>query len=318
MQGCIGCREFFYWAKKNIAGKILSNTYYYGKGYLMETNKGSIVPQNETHARLLDIAKTKCLPYLVSQENFIPYLDQITFVLVGSVATGLCREGSDIDIALICDRDILDKISSNTSWAAGRPTETIIQGTQLHYYAVSFERISEKLQELDDGYLYLYSNAIILRDAQENYLKRLSKLFENNPEIRKQRIEGKVDILLRRLVALSACIQEGDPIVTSKVAIEVISLCLKIIAILDNVPFDPRKRFFKTALAGNLGKRLACDIRGALCELGSLGKLDAGNDCSIFELLGKLQSIAEILCDSARKQGFSPSLKEADRRHLEN
>ena len=120
-------------------------------------------------------------------QNLLP-----SFVLVGSVASGLCREDSDIDIALVCDEDVYKAISSNKSWSIGRPTETWIDGTQLHYYGISFEQISERLQSLDDVYLYVYTHTIVLKDTQGDYTGRLSKFLENDPGIRKQRIEGKL------------------------------------------------------------------------------------------------------------------------------
>lgn len=276
-----------------------------------------MTPDNEVHKKLLDTAKTRCLPYLTNRDCIAPYRDRIAFVLVGSVATGLCREGSDIDIALVCDKDVFEAISPDTSWSLGRPTETIIDGTQLHYYGKSYEQISARLQSLDDVYLYVYTHTIVLQDTQDNYAERLSKMLADNPDIRKQRIEGKLDMLLRRSRALTSGIQEGDPVAIANVSLQVITLCLKVIALLDDVPFDPRKHFFKTALSGELGMRLTGDIRHLFNELGKLGNIDNVDDIGTFELPRKLQTITDVLCNASRKQGFSVGLDKPDRRHLE-
>ena len=276
-----------------------------------------MTPDNEIHKKLLDTARNRCLPYLTSREGIAFYRDRIAFVLVGSVATGLCREGSDIDIALVCDKDVYEAISSDTSWSLGRPTETRIDGTQLHYYGISFEQILARLKSLDDVYLYVYTHTIVLEDTQGNYSGRLSKMLADGSGVRKQRIEGKLDMLLRRSHALTSGIQEGDPVAIAKVSLQVITLCLKVIALLDDVPFDPRKHFFKTALSGELGMRLTDDIRHLFHELGKLGSIDDVDDSETFELPRKLQMITDVLCDASRKQGFSVGLDKPDRRHLE-
>jgi len=64
-------------------------------------------------------------------------------------------------------------------------------------------------------------------------------------------------MLLRRRNALHAVIADGDIIVIARVCLELISLCMKVCALIDDVPFTPRKRFFQTALAGPLGRELA-------------------------------------------------------------
>jgi predicted nucleotidyltransferase len=194
---------------------------------------------------LLRHARHKCLPYLLGLPELQPYLDEITFILVGSVATGLCTERSDIDIALVCDFSIYDKISIGTEWGANRPSEVLIDGIQLHYYGISFAEIEHRLVEQDDIAIYVYSNAVVLCDPLDGY-SRLFGFKSDNGLLRKQRIEGKLDMALRRLRALNFCIDnEEDVLNIAAICLELIRLLLKIIALLDNVQFDPRKRFFK-------------------------------------------------------------------------
>ncbi len=118
----------------------------------------------DTAQRLRDIAGRQCLPYLLALPRFAPYSGQLAFVLVGSVATGLCREGSDIDIAVVCEPEVYDAIARDTPWAAGRPCETEIDGVQLHYYAITVGTIESKLRELDDVALHVYGSAVVLWD----------------------------------------------------------------------------------------------------------------------------------------------------------
>jgi hypothetical protein len=124
-------------------------------------------------------------------------------------------------------------------------------------------------------------------------------------------------MLLRRVRALRPCVQDGDVVATAKISLEVITLCLKVIALLDEVPFDPRKRLFKTAMSGILGMRLATDVRQLFHELGTLS--DIGDECdrSAFDLPRRVQIVTDVLCDAARKQGFVVGLDKPDRRHIE-
>ena len=268
-------------------------------------------------SELQEYAKSRCLPYLLNLPRFASSIEQLSFITVGSVATGLCKENSDIDIAIVCDGESYETISCDTQWDSGRPSEARIDGIQLHYYGISFEKIESRLWELDDVYLYVYSHVIVLRDPQNRYTQRLGTLSSYIPEIRKQRVEGKLDMLLRRSRALGHCLDEGDPLLTGRVCLEVIGLCLKVIALLDDVPFDPRKRLFKTALRGRVGQQMEDKVRQLFSNLGALGSAESGSDFADFLFPDKLNEIVNTLSHEARKQGFRVGLERPDRRHIE-
>ena len=257
---------------------------------------------SDVQERLQKFARSVALPYLMELPKIKPHAANLSFVLVGSAAAGLCREDSDVDIAIVCDKATCEYVSEGQSWSEGRPSEIAIQGTQLHYYAISFEQIEAKMAVLDDGALYLYGNAIIISDPSRRYERLLSRLKELGSETRKERLEGKLDMLLRRMRALESCASMGDELVTAEVYLEVIRHTLKIIALLDDVPFNPRKRLFNTALAGKLGRRFEDDLRRLL---------------SRFDDISGLKRIVRVLCDEAEGQGFKVGLGEPDRRQME-
>ena len=190
---------------------------------------------NEVQIRLLELARNQALPYLNEHPKFKDYIEKLSFVLVGSAATGLCRPESDVDIAIVCEKEIYNKISFEIRWLDGIPTEEIINGIQLHYYAISFDSIEEKLDELDDLYLYGYSNYVILQDPGNQFIKRIEGKDSKSSEVRKIRLEGKLDMLLRRSKALEHCIKTNqDILVIIEICFEIIKLSLKITALLDN------------------------------------------------------------------------------------
>ena len=85
----------------------------------------------KVQSRLQEFAESKCLPYLLSLPRFASNIERLSFILVGSVATGLCREDSDIDIAIVCDGRTYEVVSNGTQWAIGKPSETRIDRRNL-------------------------------------------------------------------------------------------------------------------------------------------------------------------------------------------
>ena len=271
----------------------------------------------DVQSRLIEFAKSSCLPYLLRLPGVAPHIDRIAFILVGSVATGLCRKDSDVDIALVCDNDIYKAISVGYEWNKGRPSEARIEDIQLHYYGIRLDEIKTRLRELDDVYLYVYSNTIVLQDTGNRYTRSLGGFLSSVPEIRGKRIEGKLDMLLRRSRALQHCLAERDILTIGKVCLELITICLKLTALLDDVPFDPRKRLFKTAMSGKLGQCLQERVRDIFSGLGNLGQLKTDSDFVSFELPDKFKDIIRLLSQETRTQGFCVGLEKPDRRHME-
>ena len=268
-------------------------------------------------SKLQEFAKSKCLPYLLNLPRFASSIEQLSFILVGSVATGLSEEGSDIDIAIVCDEEFYEAISYDTQWGASRPSQIRIGGIQLHYYGITFEKIGSRLSDLDDIYLYVYSNSVVLRDPQDRYVQWLHGLSSHTPEIRKQRLDGKLDMLIRRSRALGSVISERDILCIGRLCLETITLCLKITALLDDVPFDPRKRLFRTALKGRIGQQIEDRVRHLFSSLGNLGQLNEDSDFMGFAFPGMMNEMVNTLSQEAAKQGFLVGLEQLDRRHLE-
>ena len=267
--------------------------------------------------RLQEIARSDCVPYLLELPKFAPHAGKLSLVLVGSAATGTCREDSDIDIAVVCDERTFACISAGTEWASGRPSEVEVSGIQLHYYGITFDTIELRLRDLHDAYIYLYSSAVALHDPEDCYVRRLYGLLAGDPDLRRQRVEGKLDMLLRRSRALDACLEEGDILTIGRVCLEIIALCVKVSALLDDTPFDPRKRLFGTGLAGRLGRRLEKDIRRLFAEIGGLADLASAEDFQAFAFPRRLEAIIRRLSDEARKQGFRVGIEKPDKRHME-
>jgi hypothetical protein len=226
------------------------------------------------------------------------------------VATGFCRETSDVDIALLCDVATYARISAGKPWPQGRPTEVQLGPQGLHYYAESFDAVLVRLETLDDACLYTYGTARVLRDPEALFERNVAPAIRR-PGLRKERLEGKLDMLLRRTKALAGAAREqANALVLAKMSLEVVSLALKVIALLDDVPFDPRKRLVETALVGPLGRGMATDVAELIqtaCQWPARGRV----------FLDHLTDLCRRLSQAANQAGFAVGLPAGDYRAQE-
>lgn len=209
--------------------------------------------------KLIEFANEIALPYLLDHEDFQPYKTSIDILLVGSSATGLCDEKSDVDICILCSEQILNEISMKKEWNKGKPSEIIINGIQLHYYAASLENIHNKLKDFNESVFYLYQTSILLYQGTDRYkeLKESLEIYSNMQE-RFDHIRNK---LKARRRALGSILEYSkDPILRMKIGLEILELLLCATAQYDKVGYDKRKRLYQTSLIGRTGKNIKGDI----------------------------------------------------------
>ena len=230
--------------------------------------------------KLKAFAFEKAYPYIIEQPVIKEYLSEIGFILVGSSATGLCNEESDVDICLLCTREVYDSISAGTRWNEGRPTEVILDGTQLHYYAVSVEELDSKIADMDERVCYIYGNAIVIKDTADRYKRIADKI--HLPEMLKQRFDKEFDMLKRRRGAVQSVLRrDTDPMLRLELGTEIIGRLLKCIALYDGREYEPRKRLYQTALLGPTGILLKSyvdtmiSLSGSICQVSNQKEADA-------------------------------------------
>lgn len=232
--------------------------------------------------QLVSFAFEKAYPYMKEQPKIKEYLSQISFILVGSAATGLCNSDSDVDICLLCNQKIYDEISKDTRWNNGCPTEVILDGTQLHYYAISVESLHKKIDEMDALALYVYSNAMVIDDSNGQYQQIAERIHA--PEVLFQRFQNESDMLRRRRGALHYVLNnDTDPMVRMEICTEIIKRLLICIALFDGNECDSRKRTYQTALLGNAGKSLKSKIDEMFLLIGKVCKKE--NEIEVTEFL---------------------------------
>lgn len=216
---------------------------------------------------LITFAFEKAYPYIVEQPVIKDHLFKISFILVGSAATGLCNAESDVDICLLCDQSTYEAISVGTRWLDGRPTQVILDGTQLHYYAISADSVDKKIAELDGHTCYLYGNAIVIDDATGLYKQLAEKI--HNPALLSQRFEKEHEMLERRKRALHYVMNSNtDPMARVEICTEIMKRLLICIALFDDRECDQRKRLYRTALLGPTGIVLKPKIDELFSQLG--------------------------------------------------
>jgi predicted nucleotidyltransferase len=234
-----------------------------------------------TQQRLRNFAEEIAYPYVIQLPFFVEYHNKISILLVGSTATGLCNDNSDVDICFLCDEYVFSDISQGTDWINGRPIEIIIDNVQLHYYAISYETIEKKITEYDDITFYVYGNVVVLNDNSGLYIKVKNMIY--NDEIRINRKNKAVDMLIRRNRAFKQIIlKESDPILRIRVGLEIIELLLKAIALSDGNEFDMRKKFYTTALTGNKGMKMIYKLDILIDSLSKISKIENSEKSCIF------------------------------------
>lgn len=219
--------------------------------------------------RLYNFASTRCIAYLIQDPILAPYANRLSVVLVGSVATGLCDDRSDIDIALVCDDQTYGLVSAGTDWASGRPTEVILGGVQLHYYAISLNEIAHRIHDLDDLSIHIYLAGVPLIDPGEQYARLIAGI--DKVALHERRLKHARGHLERRLRVLEDDLSAIDRLALAALLVELTRLVVKTIALIDGVAFDPRKRILATGLSGPLGQRMQPAIMELLADLGELG-----------------------------------------------
>jgi len=234
--------------------------------------------------QLISFAFEKAYPYIMEQPVIKEYLSQISFILVGSAATGLCNAESDVDICLICNREMFDIISVGTRWLEGRPTEVILDGTQLHYYAISTDSLDKKIDEMDERACYVYGNAVVIEDTTGQYSQIAKKIHD--PSLLSRRFEKEIDMLRRRGRALHYVMNgDTDPMVRIEICTEILKRLLMCISLFDGREYDSRKRLYQTALLGKAGNVLKPKIDTMFSLLGTVCLVEKHKENTEFLVL---------------------------------
>jgi len=266
-------------------------------------------------------AEEICLPHLIGHEALAPVADDVTFAIVGSVATGKCCADSDIDIAVVVSgrtyaylRSIVPDLTQR--WCSGRPAQEIVGGRQLHWYAVSTIQVKRELLSHNDGAMYAYGTARALRDPHSRLRRIVARYGPQVEEVRASRIEGKLDMLLRRAQVLTQASAAGR-VMVADIGLEVIKLGLKTVALLDGA-LGLRKDLEGCAFTGALGRRLRpCFVR-ALAGIGDIARTRRlGKQVVMRCLVRPLQEAIEESSGAARSLGLRVGLPRPDPRHAE-
>lgn len=261
---------------------------------------------SDVQQRLTEHARSKCVPFLLDTVLAGEHLDWFAVVLVGSVAAGQCRNGSDIDIAIMGSKENMDLLPEGARWAHGKPTETNIEGVQLHCYGISFEEVDERLKLLDDAYFYDYGNAVPLHDPSGLFADWAGRARFGDAELTRERIESGLDMLMRRVLALEQALDAEDHMNVAGIALEVVSRSLGLIALLEGAPFNPRKRLFESALRCPLGKTYEALLRACLRSIGEVGNAGDGVEFGGLNTGSASIRLTEAILLEAKRRGYEP------------
>lgn len=209
----------------------------------------------EIQEKLYTFAKFVACPYVRNLDAVRPHLYNVSIVLVGSVATGICSEKSDVDLCVLCTRKIYNEIFPLIEWNSGKYMELTISGIKTRYYLGCIEDVCDGLLKNDDLIFYLYNYAKVLDDISGAY-KNLRKFIAEQQIIAKRKKHVNNSMIKRRRALTKYLDMYTDPFGRLMVAQDTIRTLLRAIASYDNIPFDPKKHPYHTALAGSTGSVL--------------------------------------------------------------
>lgn len=268
-------------------------------------------------APLVYVSRSKVLPYLAGLPLFAPRAEELAFVLTGTVPTELFRVEGDVDMAIVIETELHDKLAEEPDWQANHSGETRLGALRVRHQTTTFDTIEENVRQLSDSYIYDYGNSVVLYDPHGHYGELLGRVTAALPELRRQRLEGKLDLLRRRYWMLEAALRDRDVLAAAGLGLELLRLAAKVTALLDDVPFNPRRHLFLTALSGRLGYRLERAFRIFLLQIGQLSELRPDTDVSRLDLPVRLAGLINTLSEEARGQEFRVELDRPDHRCAE-
>ena len=253
----------------------------------------------DIHEELLMFAKETAYPYLLSLPLVADYKDEISVLLVGSVAKGLCTEASDVDMCFLCHNPMQKIITQDYTVMCDEPATVEIDGKQLSYWAIGYEYLVDQLFCFDEIRFDAYGNAIALNDNSGLYAKVKDLIF--NEELFSKRKEITITTLLEENNELKQVFETSrDPVYRTKSALHVIELLLKAIALSDHILYDPRKRLYTTSLAGKLGIELTDRVDNLIDSLTNISRGD--NDKIQREFIQIVTDCISIIIDYDEKK----------------
>lgn len=209
----------------------------------------------EIKDKLFTFAKFVACPYVLNLDAVKPYVYDVSVILVGSVATGICNANSDVDLCILCPKKIYNLIYPNIEWNNGKYMELSISGISTRYYLEVIEDVLENLNKMDDLAFYLYGYSQPLDDVSGAH-KQLKK-YINDQQLFSKRKKYIHNSMLKRRRQLTKYIDSyTDPFGRMIVAYDTVRTLLRAISAYDNVPFDPKKHPYETALSGTTGQIL--------------------------------------------------------------
>ncbi|MCL6580779.1 MAG: hypothetical protein K6U08_04080 [Firmicutes bacterium] len=281
---------------------------------------------------VLEFLQTRAVPVLRQSPLFAPHDATLAYAAVGAAAWGLAGAEADLEVAVLADDVTYDALAADPGWATARAeprgdprreplgelwSEVRVDGFPVRYVCSTRSRVEAAIQALDDVAVFRYARAVPLYDPTGRCARLAESLLPRLSEVRKQRLEGKLDLLRRRFANLEAAIRQRDVVGSSTIALEMVVLVIKVTALLDDVPFDPRRHLLAHGLAGRLGYRLEEDIRQLFPHLGDLGRLSVNTDPVTFRFPVRVAAIISVLSEEARRQGFRVGLQRPDPRCAE-
>ncbi|WP_425448339.1 nucleotidyltransferase domain-containing protein [Dethiothermospora halolimnae] len=141
--------------------------------------------------------------------------DKLTVLLTGSRAIGTYSKGSDVDIDVICTKEVYNKIQSEMVERGLTTNKKVAfyylpkigwdkyfgkEVGQPHISITNIDIIKEQIKSFEDVPVWIWSNAVIINDPRAQF-KRIISLFKEYPmEVLKRKVKYRYLLSLYWLI----------------------------------------------------------------------------------------------------------------------
>ncbi|HLV80882.1 MAG TPA: nucleotidyltransferase domain-containing protein [Chthonomonadaceae bacterium] len=162
------------------------------------------------------------------------YTPRLSVLLVGSVATGLADEGSDVDVCFVAPPSIWHELDADLvrgGFKSGHlPNEMTVGTLRVDWFVVSLSGAEAALEAGEDYALYDINHFIALQDPGGQYQRLAARYQSLDPALIAARVQRYSLQVTAGAEYLGALVQRGDPLECATqalgLAICAISLCL--------------------------------------------------------------------------------------------
>ena len=295
-----------------------------------------------TFAQLLDLVL-----YVAEQIFTLPGVarprDEFSIVLTGSRATGTCTAGSDVDLVVVCARDVYESVQQ-AALADGRIAAPSVSFHVLrdddwqryygpnagrpHFSITPADEMERHFREHDDVYLWIWSHAVVLHDPGRRFECVRDRFTGYPPDVLVRKIQYRWMLAAYWIIDVyphhASC--DGELLPAATAVLQSINELYRFFFLVEGKPFPYPEKLPRFVCDTRLGKAFVPLLTQAV-------DLVVGHEWPDRSAWDRLSEASRLICDSdsspawrrleqaayeaMRAAGVDPAWVEADYDNIE-